>query len=100
MRRRVDPAQRPSPLDPLFYAMLGTRAFSHMTEGEDAAAASGVERACQWAADSQVRDSLLTSDDFFCAFPIRSAALRWRKSRSPEELGFQSTCLAEPKRCN
>ena len=34
-RRHVDLAMRLSPLDPLYYAMLGTRAFTHMVQGED-----------------------------------------------------------------
>lgn len=29
-RKHADPAMRLSPLDPLYYGMLGTRAFSHM----------------------------------------------------------------------
>ena len=36
---------RLSPLDPLHYAMLGTRALSHMTLGEDAVAAEWADRA-------------------------------------------------------
>jgi tetratricopeptide (TPR) repeat protein len=46
-RRHVDLAMRLSPVDPLYYGMLGTRAFSHMLMGEDAEAASWAERAAR-----------------------------------------------------
>src|SRR5690606_17273998 len=38
-RAHVDLAMRLSPLDPLYYAMLGTRAFTHMADGDDRQAA-------------------------------------------------------------
>ncbi len=44
-RKNVDLAMRLSPLDPLYYAMLATRAFAHMVMGEDVAAAEWAERA-------------------------------------------------------
>ena len=43
-RAHVDLAMRLSPLDPLYYAMLGTRAFAHLALGEDSAG-GGVGRA-------------------------------------------------------
>ncbi|HEY1706834.1 MAG TPA: winged helix-turn-helix domain-containing protein, partial [Rhizomicrobium sp.] len=46
-RRHADLAMRLSPLDPLYYAMLGTRAFSHMVAAEDAQAAQWAERAAR-----------------------------------------------------
>ncbi|HET6599968.1 MAG TPA: winged helix-turn-helix domain-containing protein, partial [Burkholderiaceae bacterium] len=46
-RGHADLAMRLSPLDPLYYGMLGTRAFSHMVEGEDAEAAEWAERAAR-----------------------------------------------------
>ena len=46
-REHVDLAIRLSPLDPLFYGMLGTRAFTHMAVGEDLEAASWAERAAR-----------------------------------------------------
>ena len=46
-RQHVDLAMRLSPLDPLFYAMLGTRAFTHMAAGEDGEAAAWAERAAR-----------------------------------------------------
>jgi tetratricopeptide (TPR) repeat protein len=39
-RGHVDLAMRLSPLDPLYYGMLGTRAFTHNVAGEDALAAT------------------------------------------------------------
>ena len=44
-REHVDLAMRLSPLDPLYYGMLGTRAFAHMAQGEDTDAAAWAERA-------------------------------------------------------
>ena len=46
-RKLVDLAMRLSPLDPLYYAMLGTRAFTHMMLGEDIEAADWAERAAR-----------------------------------------------------
>ena len=43
-RRHVDLAMRLSPLDPLYYAMMATRAFTHMVLGEDTQAAHWAER--------------------------------------------------------
>ena len=46
-RKHVDLAMRLSPLDPLYYAMLGTRAFTHTVLGEDLEAADWAERAAR-----------------------------------------------------
>src|SRR4029077_8240500 len=46
-RVHVDLAMRLSPLDPLYYAMLGTRAFTHMAAGEHAEAAGWAEQAAR-----------------------------------------------------
>ena len=46
-RGHVDFAMRLSPLDPLHYGMLGTRAFAHLVLGEDAEAARWAERAAR-----------------------------------------------------
>ena len=46
-RQHVDLAMRLSPLDPLYYAMLGTRAFTHLAVGEDADAADWAEQAAR-----------------------------------------------------
>jgi TolB-like protein len=106
-RANVDLAMRLSPLDPLHYAMLGTRAFTHMVLGEDEQAAHWAERAARapgahvliamiasaahalvgdearaatWAAEVRARNPLLTRDDFFRAFPMKPASLRSRIS--------------------
>jgi TolB-like protein len=108
-RQHVDLAMRLSPLDPLYYAMLGTRAFAHMAVAEDAAAAAWAERAARspgahvliamiatvahalagnrgsagsWAAKVRERNSSLRRDDFFRAFPMKSEELRARVSRA------------------
>ena len=114
-RRHVDLAMRLSPLDPLYYAMLGTRGFTHMTLGEDAEAAHWVERAARapgahvliamiavaahamagdevraawWAARVRERNPALTSDDFFRDFPIQLPAMRSRVAAALGRFGF------------
>ncbi|MCW5889318.1 MAG: winged helix-turn-helix domain-containing protein [bacterium] len=104
-RAHVDVAMRLSPLDPLHYAMLATRALAHLAEGDDPTAAAWAERAAlapgahvliamiavaahalggdparaaAWAADVRARDAALGQADFFRAFPMRSEALRVR----------------------
>ncbi|PZN96520.1 MAG: transcriptional regulator [Alphaproteobacteria bacterium] len=102
-REQVDLAMRLSPLDPLHYAMLATRALSHIVDGEPLAAAPWAERAAVapgahvfialiaviahtlagndaraagWAANVRRRHGPLTADAFFESFPMRSAAVR------------------------
>jgi TolB-like protein len=114
-RGHVDLALRLSPLDPLFYAMLGARAFTHMAEGEDSEAASWAQRAARspgahvfmamiaavahalagngglahsWAANVRERNPALTRADFFRAFPIRPEAMRSRVSAALVNLGI------------
>jgi TolB-like protein len=114
-RRHVDLAMRLSPLDPLYYAMLGTRAFTHMAQGEDTEAASWAERAARapgahvliaiiamlghalagndalaqaWAADVRRRRPGLTSEDVFKAYPIKPAPMRARIAAALARLGF------------
>ncbi len=114
-RRHVDLAMRLSPLDPLHYAMLGTRAFTHMVLGEDVEAAIWAERAARspgahvliamiavaahvlasdttraaaWAADVRERSPSLSRDDFFRAFPMQPAATRARVSGALARFGF------------
>ncbi len=114
-RRDVDLAMRLSPLDPLYYGMLGTRAFSHMAMGEDAEAAAWAERAARspgahvliamiavaahamcgdetraaaWVANVRARNSSLTREDFFRSFPMKSAAMRTRVSSALASCGF------------
>jgi TolB-like protein/Flp pilus assembly protein TadD len=114
-RRHIDLAMQLSPLDPLYYAMLGTRGFSHMMQGEDAEAARWTERAARspgahvliamiaataqllagnesvarsWVENVRERNPLLSRADFFRAFPVKPVALRSRISAALEKLGF------------
>jgi TolB-like protein len=114
-RSHVDLAMRLSPLDPLFYAMLGTRALTHMAMGEDAEAANWAERAARspgahvliamiatvahalagdearaaaWAANVRARNATLGRGDFFRAFPIRPETMRSRVSSALQRQGF------------
>jgi TolB-like protein/Tfp pilus assembly protein PilF len=114
-RRNVDLAMRLSPLDPLYYAMLATRAFTHMVMGEDAEAACWAERAARspgahvlialiavaahalggdeiraasWAANVRSRNPTLTRSDFFRAFPMMSEATKARVSNALARLQF------------
>ncbi len=114
-RAHVDLSMRLSPLDPLYYAMLGTRAFTHMVVGEDLAAAEWAERAArspgahaliamiasaaqamigdeakagQWAAMVRSANPALTREHFFRAFPIQSALTRARVGNALARCGF------------
>ena len=114
-RQHVDLAMRLSPLDPLHYAMLATRAFTHMVLGEDAEAAQWAERGARspgahvliamiaaaaheltgdenraafWAANVRERNSSLTRESFFRAFPMKVDAMRTRVDRALAGLGF------------
>ena len=114
-REHVDLAIRLSPLDPLFYGMLGTRAFTHLAQGEDLEAASWAERAARspgahvliamiaaaahalaghdtearsWAENVRERNPRLTRKDFFRAFPIKPEPMRSRLSVALQNLGF------------
>ena len=104
-RQHIDLAMRLSPIDPLHYAMLGTRAFTHMVLGEDVEAAEWAEqaarspgahvliamiataaqglkgdaaRAAAWAANVRERNSTLTREDFCRAFPMKSETMKSR----------------------
>jgi TolB-like protein len=114
-RQHVDLAMRLSPLDPLHYAMLATRAFTHMVLGEDAEAAQWAERGARspgahvliamiaaaahelagdrnraafWAANVRERNSSLTRENFFRAFPMKVDAMRMRVERARVGMGF------------
>ena len=114
-RRHVDLAMRLSPLDPLYYAMLATRAFTHMMMGEDAEAARWSERAARspgahvlialiavaahalggdeiraasWAANVRSRNPTLTRSDFFRAFPMTSEKTKARVSNALARFRF------------
>ena len=114
-RQHVDLAMRLSPLDPLHYAMLATRAFTHMVLGEDAEAALWAERGARspgahvliamiasaahalkgdtaraafWAANVRERNAALTREDFSRAFPMKSDPMRERVLRALAQFGF------------
>jgi TolB-like protein len=114
-RLHVDLAMRLSPLDPLHYAMLGTRAFTHMAVGEDAQAAHWAEqaarspgahvliamiaaaahllngdaaRAAYWAANVRERADTLTRADFNRVFPMKLDSMRFRVSQALAQLGL------------
>jgi len=114
-REHVDLAMRLSPLDPLYYAMLGTRALAHLAMGEDAEAAGWAERAARspgahvliamiaavatalggddaraaaWAANVRARNPTLGREDFFRSFPMQPPAHRRRVAKALARLGF------------
>jgi DNA-binding winged helix-turn-helix (wHTH) protein len=114
-REHVDLAMRLSPLDPLYYAMLGTRSFTHMTSNEYTEAADWAERAARspgahvliamiavaahalagdevraasWAADVRARNAALTRADFFRSFPMKSETMKARVSSALARFGF------------
>jgi TolB-like protein/Tfp pilus assembly protein PilF len=114
-RGHVDFAMRLSPIDPMYYAMLATRAFTHMIMGEDAEAAQWAERAARspgahvliamiavaahglagdeiraasWGANVRSRNPALTRSDFFRAFPMKPEATKARVSNALERFGF------------
>jgi TolB-like protein/DNA-binding winged helix-turn-helix (wHTH) protein len=114
-RSHVDLAMRLSPLDPLYYAMLGTRAFTHMLAGEDALAVQWAERAARapgahvliamiasaahalsgdderaaaWAANVRERSPTLATEDFFRSFPMASPTMRARVLHALQRQGF------------
>jgi len=114
-REHVDLAMRLSPLDPLYYGMLGTRAFAHLELGEDVEAAAWAERAARapgahvliamiasaahaiagnepssiaWAANVRERNPALTHEDFFRSFPMKVAGTRSRVAEALVRRGF------------
>jgi TolB-like protein len=114
-RAQIDHAMRLSPLDPLYYAMLGARGFTHIARGEYAEAVEWTDRAARspgahvfmallaaaaqalvgdvtraeaWAADVRERGPLLSSDDFFRGYPIQAEPMRTRFAAALQSLGF------------
>jgi TolB-like protein/DNA-binding winged helix-turn-helix (wHTH) protein len=114
-RLHIDLAMRLSPLDPLHYAMVATRAFAHMAVGEDVEAAAWADRAARspgshvliamiaaaaqglvgdemrgrlWADNVRERNRSLTRTDFCRAFPMKSDAMRTRVQAVLAKLGF------------
>jgi TolB-like protein len=115
-RAHVDLAMRLSPLDPLHYAMLATRAFTHMASNEDAEAAHWAERGARspgahvliamiaaaahtlagdagraafWADNVRQRNDSLTREVFFRSFPMKSNPMRARLDGALLQLGFR-----------
>lgn len=115
-RQHVDLAMRLSPLDPLHYAMLATRAFTHMVLSEDTEAAHWAERGARspgahvliamiaaaahaltgdtrraafWAANVRERNAALTREDFFRAFPMKLDVMRARVDQALAGVGFR-----------
>ena len=114
-RRHADLALRLSPLDPLQYAMLCTRALTHIQAGEHAEAAAWARRAAEspdahvlieliaaaayWlagdatqahssAGKARARQPGITREHFFRSFPMRAMALRQPIGRALEALGI------------
>jgi DNA-binding winged helix-turn-helix (wHTH) protein len=102
-QENADLAMALSPLDPLYYAMLATRALSHLVRGEYAEAAQWAERAARspgahvmialiavachalngdaekakaWADNARSRPVSATQVDFFRAFPFPEGPVR------------------------
>ncbi len=115
-RANVDLAMRLSPLDPLHYAMLATRAFTHMASNEDAQAAQWAERGARspgahvlialiaaaahtlagdsaratfWADNVRQRNDKLTREVFFRSFPMRADPMRARLDQALAQMGFR-----------
>jgi TolB-like protein len=101
----ADAAMALSPLDPMHYAMMATRAFGHIVCGETADAAAWAERAASapgahvliaaiavaahqlngdaaraaaWAANVRERGGALRQADFFRSFPVADPVARER----------------------
>jgi DNA-binding winged helix-turn-helix (wHTH) protein/tetratricopeptide (TPR) repeat protein len=114
-QRDADAAMALSPIDPLRYAMTGTRALSHLVRGEYAEAAPWADRAARdkgahalmsviaaacvalagdeprarfWAADVRRRNPALTQDDFFRSFPFADVSVRRTIAGALEPLGI------------
>jgi len=113
--RHCDLAMRLSPLDPLYYAFLGTHALSHIAQGHDDAAVEWAERAARspgahaiiamiaaaaqalcgdpirashWAAQVRERSPAFGASDFFRSLPMRPGPARGRLERAFSSLGF------------
>jgi TolB-like protein len=111
----VDAALNLSPLDPLRYAMLSVRAFSHMGLDEPAEAARWADQAARspnahvlidliaaaahglngddaaakiWAETARARRPDVSAADFFRAFPFRDGATRRRIATALGRYGF------------
>jgi TolB-like protein len=111
----ADHAMLLSPVDPLQYAMLATRALSHLVRGEDAAAAFWADQAASapgahilivaiavachklngdvikgrfWADQLRRRSATFRQDHFFQSFPFEDERTRQRISKALADHGF------------
>ncbi|MDB5669871.1 MAG: transcriptional regulator domain protein [Alphaproteobacteria bacterium] len=111
----ADRSMQLSPIDPLHYAMLATRALSHLVRGDDeqaivwsgrAARAPGAhvlidviaaachalggdeEGAAMWAGRARQRDVRLGREDFFRSFPFQDARVKARIAEGLKRQGF------------
>ena len=114
-REQIDQAMRLSPLDPLYYAMLGARGFTHIARGEyetavewteraartpgahvfmallaavSQALAGNIARALSLAAEVRERRPLLSSVDFFRGYPVTAEPMRSKIAQALQQLGF------------
>ncbi|MCR9260116.1 MAG: winged helix-turn-helix domain-containing protein [Pseudomonadaceae bacterium] len=114
-RGQIDQAMRLSPLDPLYYAMLGARGFTHIAHEEYSEAIEWTDRAAQspgahvfmallaaaaqqlagnplraqaWAAEVRERGPQIRSNDFFRNYPITAEPMRARVAAALRQLGF------------
>ncbi len=114
-RTDADLAMALSPLDPLHYAMIATRAVAHLISGDDAAAAAWAERAARapgahvliaviamaahalhgngeraaaWAENVRQRAGTVSLTDFFRSFPFADAGTRERIARALGAFGM------------
>ncbi len=114
-REHVDLAMRLSPLDPLHYAMLGTRGLTHILAGEFKEAVAWTERAARapgahvliamiaavsqslagnetaagnWAVNVRERSPRLNREDFFRSFPVKTPQTHERVAAALERMGF------------
>lgn len=112
---QLDLAMRLSPLDPLYYAMLGARGFTHIAREEyqeattwtDQAArspgahvfmallaaatqalAGNAAQATAWAADVRERGPSICAADFFRGYPVRAEPMRTKIADALKGLGF------------
>jgi TolB-like protein/Flp pilus assembly protein TadD len=114
-REQIDQAMRLSPLDPLYYAMLGARGFTHIARGEYETAVEWTERAARTpgahvfmallaavsqalagntaramtlASEVRERRPLLNSVDFFRGYPVTAEPMRSKIAQALQWLGF------------
>ena len=114
-QRQIDKAMQLSPLDPLYYAMLGARGYTHILREEYSEATNWTDRAARspgahvfmallaavaqslaenpekaeaWAADVRRRGPRINRDDFLRAYPMTAEPMRSRFAAALTGLGF------------